>query len=374
MNSDSIGQNREPVASLTILFTVIAAISIQYGCSKQAGAGGGFAMPPTPVEVAQANSQEVVDQFEAVGTIEAIESVVLVSEIDAMVVSLPFEEGTAVRRGALIARLDDALLSADVQRAEALRSQQQTTYERVKAVVDQKAGALQDLDDAAAALKVADANLAFAKARYAKTRIVAPFDGLIGARRVSVGTFLRAGQPIAEIANLDDIRVRFSAPESFLARLQRGADVTVTAPVYPDHKLTGKIIAIEPVLNSATRSGQVAAVVPNPGRKFLPGMSANIAAVLGRRPNAITIPNEAVFANGNQSFVFVVNPDSTVVRTAIVLGSQMTDAVEVLQGLEPGAQIVRAGHQKLFDGARVAPVASQGAPEHTRTEETRHED
>jgi hypothetical protein len=90
-------------------------------------------------------------------------------------------------------------------------------------------------------------------------------------------------------------------------------------------------------------------------------MSANIAAVLGKRQNAITIPNEAVFASGDQSFVFVVKPDSTVVRTAITLGTQMTDAVEVLRGLEPGSQIVRAGHQKLFDGARVMPVARQGA-------------
>jgi membrane fusion protein (multidrug efflux system) len=347
MNADSIAPARGPAAGRLLHLALIAAIMTHFGCSKQDAGGGGFSMPPMPVEVAQATSQEVVDQFEAVGTIEAIESVILVSEIDAMVVALPFKEGSEVSRGALIARLDDAQLSADLQRAEALRAQQQATYERVKAVVEQKAGALQDLDDAAAALKVADANLALSKARYAKTRIVAPFDGSIGARRVSVGTFLRAGQPIAEIANLDNIRVRFSAPEGFLALLRKGAGVTVTVPVYPDHKVT--------------RSGEVAAVVPNPGRKFIPGMSANVAAVLGTRPNAITVPNEAVFANGNQSFVFVVKPDSTVVRTAITLGSQLTDAVEVLQGLEAGAQIVRAGHQKLFDGARVVPVASQGA-------------
>jgi len=361
MHADSIAPTRGPVAGRILLLALIAAISTHSGCSKREAGGGGFSMPPTPVEVAQATSQEVVDQFEAVGTIEAIEAVTLVSEIDAMVVALPFNEGSEVSRGALIARLDDAQLSADLQRAEALRAQQQTTYERVKAVVEQKAGALQDLDDAAAALKVADANLALSRARYAKTRIVAPFDGSIGARQVSVGTFLRAGQPIAEIANLDNIRVRFSAPEGFLARLRKGAGVTVTVPVYPDHKVAGNIIAIEPVLNAATRSGEVAAVVPNPGRKFIPGMSANVAAVLGTRPNAITVPNEAVFANGNQSFVFVVKPDSTVVRTAITLGSQLTDVVEILQGLEAGAHIVRAGHQKLFDGARVVPVASQGA-------------
>lgn len=368
MHSDITMTNYGSVTSDLLVLALIAAGSLGSGCSGQGPGGGGFSMPPMPVEVAQVTSQEVVDQFEAVGTVEAIEAVTLVSEIDAIVVALPFEEGSTVRRGALIARLDDSQLEADLQRAEALRTQQQTTYDRVKTVVDQKAGAPQDLDDAAAALKVADANLALSKARYAKTRIVAPFDGSIGARRVSVGTFLRAGQPIAEIANLDNIRVKFSAPENFLALLRRGADVTVTASMYPDHNVAGKIIAIEPVLNAATRSGQVSAVVENPGRRFLPGMSANIAAVLGKRPDAITVPNEAVFASGTQSFVFVVKPDSTVARTAVTLGSQMTDVVEVLKGLEPGTQIVRAGHQKLFDGAKVMPVASQDAPPQARTE------
>jgi len=177
MNADSIAPARGPAAGRLLLLALAAAISSLSGCSKQDAGSGGFSMPPTPVEVAQATSQEVVDQFEAVGTIEAIESVTLVAEIDAMVVALPFKEGSEVSRGALIARLDDAQLSADLQRAEALRAQQQTTYERVKAVVEAKAGALQDLDDAAAALKVADANLALSKARYAKTRIVAPLTG-----------------------------------------------------------------------------------------------------------------------------------------------------------------------------------------------------
>ena len=344
------------------LFAIFAAIvpSI-YGCSEPGAAGGNFSVPPMPVEVATASVQKVADQFEAVGTIEAIEAITVVSEIEATVVGLPFEEGSIIKAGALIAKLDDSQLAAEVARTEALRAQCETTYGRVKAIVEQKAGAPQDLDDAAAALKVAEANLALAKARFAKTRIVAPFDGMIGARRVSVGTFLRTGQAIAGLANLDDIRVSFSAPEGFLAQLHRGAEVTVSTPVHPGHQVKGKIIAIEPVLDPTTRNGQVVARVSNPGQKFLPGMSANISAVLSERLNAITIPNEAVFANGNQSFVFVVKSDSTAARVAISLGSQLTEVVEVVQGLEPGTQVVRAGHQKLFDGAKVMPTTSHNA-------------
>jgi multidrug efflux pump subunit AcrA (membrane-fusion protein) len=92
-------------------------------------------------------------------------------------------------------------------------------------------------------------------------------------------------------------------------------------------------------------------------------MSANISAVLSERLNALTIPNEAVFGSGNQSFVFVVKADSTVNRIAVTLGTRSADIVEVLGGLKPGMVVVRAGHQKLFDGGKVFPIASQ--PEQT---------
>jgi membrane fusion protein (multidrug efflux system) len=315
-----------------------------------------------PVEVAQAQVQKVEDKFEAVGTIEALDAITVVSEIDASVTALPFQEGRFIRKGELIAQLDDSQPAAELARTEALERQSHTTFERIRAVVEQKAAAPQDLDDAAAGLKVADANLSLAKARFAKTRITAPFDGIVGTRRVSVGTFLRTGQAITELANIDEIRANFSAPERFLSQLTRGAEVTVSTTAYPGYEVKGRIIAIEPMLDVGTRSARVVARVPNPGRKFRPGMSANVAAVLSTRPSALTIPNEAVFATGNQSFVFVVKPDSSVARVPIALGTRLPDVVEVVGGLESGASVVRAGHQKLFDGARVMPIASQGSP------------
>ena len=329
------------------------------GCGGNKGGAGGFSMPPMPVEVAQVSTQRVSDKFEAVGTIEALEAITVVSEIDGSVVSLPFLEGSEIKRGGIIAKIDDSQLAAEVSRAEALQEQSHTTYERVKAIVEQKAGSPQDLDDAAAALKVADANLASAKARLAKTRIVAPFEGTIGSRRVSVGTFLRAGQAITDLANIDEIRVSFTAPERFLSTLHQGAEVAASTTAYPGYQERGKIIAIEPTVDATTRSARVVARVPNPGRKFRPGMSANVSAVLSERAKALTIPNEAIFASGNQSFVFIVKSDSTVARVPLTLGTRMADVVEVVKGLEPGMQVVRAGHQKLFEGAKVMPMAAQ---------------
>ena len=319
-------------------------------------------MPPMPVEVSRVTVQKVSDKFEGVGTIEALEAITVVSEIDGAVKYLPFREGGFIRRGELIAQLDDAQLGAELARAEALAIQSKTTYDRVKSVVDQGAGAPQDMDDASAALKVAEANLEVAKARFAKTRIVAPFNGIIGARRVSVGTFLRPGQSITELANIDDIRVTFSAPERFISRLNTGAEVAVSATSFGDVTLIGKIIVVEPVIDLITRSARVVARVQNPGRTFRPGMSANVSAVLGERPNALTIPNEAIFGSGNQSFVFIVKADSTVARVPLTLGTRLSDVVEVVAGLQEGMTVVRAGHQKLFDGGKVMPMSSQQKP------------
>ena len=336
------------------------------GCSKGGGAGpgggGGFSMPPMPVETAEVLQAPVTDRFESVGTIEAGEAIDVVSEIDGVVVDMPFREGEQVLQGSLIAQLDDALLAAELARAEALRDQRRTTYERTKEVVDQAAGSAQDLDDAASALKVAEANLSYEKTRLQKTRILAPWNGIVSVRRVSPGAFVRAGQPITQLAAIHTIKVTFNAPERYLSSLRRGAAVTVSTTAFPGYELQGDIDVVEPALDANLRSARILARVRNPEGKFRPGMSANVSATLAERGAALVVPNEAVFVEGNQSFVFMVKPDSTVARQVLVLGSRQADVVEVLEGLAPGSRVVTAGHQKLFDGMKVMPVTSGGAP------------
>jgi membrane fusion protein (multidrug efflux system) len=351
------GRHALPAALLILTASLLTAL---LGCAKGGpGGGGGFRPPPMPVEISVVVQERVSDRFEAVGTVEASEAITVVSEIDGVVTRLPFHEGSAIARGGLIAQLNDAQLRAEVERAEALRDQSQSTFNRVKAVVDQGAGAPQDLDDAAAALKVAEANLALAKSRLSKTRIVAPFSGVLGDRRVSPGAFIRAGQAITNLAKLDELRVNFSAPERYLGQLRRGSEVNISTPAYPGYVIRGRIDVVDPVLDPNTRSARIVARMRNPGGKLRPGMSANVSAVLSQRQNALTIPSEAIFSEGDQTFAFIVKKDSTVTRSALVLGTRLSDAVEVVKGLEPGMTVVRTGHQKLFEGAKVIPVASR---------------
>ncbi|MCB1184927.1 efflux RND transporter periplasmic adaptor subunit [bacterium] len=331
------------------------------GCGQDTQqAAGGFQRPPTPVEAAPVARGAVTDRFTTVGSLDAGESIVVTSEITGVVTEIPFREGGRLAQGDLIARLDDEQLRAEMNRARALMDQSRSTWQRVKTIVDQGAGAPQDLDDATAALRVAEANYALAETRLGKARITAPFAGLAGKRHVSPGAFLRAGDPITDLAQIDELRVDFAVPERLLATMRQGNPVTVTTTAYPDHVLEGVIDVIAPQLDPLTRSAGIVARVANPDGLLRPGMSATVSAVLTERDGALTVPSAAVFVEGGQSYVYVIKPDSLVTRTPVSLGTRLADVVEVTEGLVGGQQVVKAGHQKLYEGAKVMPMDMSG--------------
>jgi membrane fusion protein (multidrug efflux system) len=342
-----------------------ASVAVAAGCGggeeAGGGGGGGFEFPPTAVETAPVESRSITSEFQTVGSIEARESVEIVSEIAGTVLRLPFREGDPIQQGALIAQLDDAELAAEVARAEALRDQTQASFDRVRTVVEQGAGAPQDLDDAAAALKVAEANVAVSRARLAKTRITAPFSGVIGPREVSPGAFVSPGEVIARLAKVSELDIVFSVPERHAGELRRGAEVTVSTAAFPGYRVTGVMDVVDPLLDPATRSVRVIARAANPDGRFRPGMSADIAVVLAHREHTLTVPAEAVFAQGDQFLVYRLQEDGTVASVPIRLGTRTPSAVEIVEGLAEGDVVVRAGHQKLFPGAKVMAINSQGA-------------
>jgi len=344
------------------LFPVILALVTAVPLAGCPGGGrGGFQMPPTPVEIADVKSETVTDRFRAVGTIDAGETVRIVNEISGVVRELPFAEGQPVAKGALIARLDDSELGAETERADALRDQARTNHQRVLQLFEQKAASQQELDDTASALKVAEANAVVARTRFEKARIRSPLNGVTGRRLVSPGAYLPVGTEITEVASTGMVKVGFSAPERYLSQLRRRAAVTITTSAYPGEVFTGDISVVDPILDETSHTVQMVARIRNRDRKLRPGMSADVTATLGVRPNALTVPDEAVFSEGNQSFVYVVKPDSTVTRLAIVLASRDSARAEVSQGLKAGDRVVRAGYQKLFEGARVMPVPASAA-------------
>ncbi|MGH9366986.1 MAG: efflux RND transporter periplasmic adaptor subunit [Thermoanaerobaculia bacterium] len=314
-----------------------------------------------------ARTGTVQERLHALGTVEAYDRVRVSAEIDAVVRELPFEEGGIVRQGQPLALFDDRELSAEARRAEALRDQAKLNYDRAERLSTQEISSSQDRDNALAALKVAEANLKLAQARLAKTRIMAPFEGVVGRRLVSPGAFLRSGDVITDLARIDRVKVGFAVPERHLADLKRGALVSVTTVTYPGRPFSGSVDVVDPILDPATRSANLVAVIPNPKRELRPGMSADVTAVLAERPDAITVPDVAIFAEGDRNYLYVVKPDSTVTRRAVELGSRQPGRVEVREGVSPGERIVRAGHQKLFEGAKISPVEETPAADKSPT-------
>lgn len=345
------------VSAAFALVLLVAVIPLA-GCG---GPGqGGFQMPPVPVEIADVQSERITDRFRAVGTIDAMETVRIVNEIAGVVRELPFAEGSAVAQGELIARLDDSELSAESARADALQDQARTNHERVRRLLEQQAASQQEMDDVSSALKVAEANAVVARTRLEKAHIRSPLTGVAGRRLVSPGAYLAVGTGITEVASIGMVKVGFSAPERYLSQLRRRAAVTIVTSAYPGEVFTGDISVVDPILDATSHTVQMVARIRNRGGKLRPGMSADVTASLGERPRALTVPDEAVFSEGDQSFVYVLKPDSTVARRAVVLGSRDSTRAEVSQGLKAGDRVVRAGYQKLFEGAKVMPVPAAG--------------
>ncbi|MFN7975276.1 MAG: efflux RND transporter periplasmic adaptor subunit [Acidobacteriota bacterium] len=173
---------------------------------------------------------------------------------------------------------------------------------------------------------------------------------------------MRPGDAITELTAEGDVKVVFSAPERYVSVLAPGTRVDIRSVAYPGSSIEGRVSLVEPVVDPATRNVRVVARVPNDGERMRAGMSADVTVVLASRPGAVTVPSEAVFAEGDRLLVYLVKADATVARTEVKLGSRLPDVVEVLDGLHPGDVVVRAGHQKLFDGAKVAPAAVKGSP------------
>jgi len=339
-----------------LLLLALAAGSCAKGKAGGPGGAGGFQMPPMPVEVTTVANRTVRDQFHALGGIQADEVIEVTSEIAGVVRALPFREGQPISQGALIARLEDSDLAADAARATAQHEQAQSNAARAAKLADQQVISQQELEDSRSALKVAAANEAQARARLQKAHIRAPWTGLAGRRRVSVGAYVRAGDVITELARVNQVRIQFAAPERYMRQLKPGVAVDVMVPAFPDQVFSGRLAVVDPNVDPQSRTVQLVARAANPRQLLKSGMSANVSVTFSERPNALMVPDEAIIAEGNQNFVFVVKADSSVAKTAIVLGTRDSNQVEVVHGLDAGQQIVKAGHQKLFEGAKVMPI------------------
>jgi membrane fusion protein (multidrug efflux system) len=317
--------------------------------------------PAMPVRAVIAKVAPAVDEASAVGTLRADEAVTLRPEIAGRIADIRFQEGQRVERGAVLVRLDQAELAAVLasSRAQAGRDKQRLVraQDRLrKSFISQQA-----LDEAKANFARSGAKQREDEARLAKTEIRAPFSGVAGLRQVSAGAYVAAGTDIARLEKIDELKLDFRVPETFVGRLRPGQSVRVQLDAYGERSFPGKVYAIEPAVDEATRTVLVRARVVNPERKLRPGMFARVWAELAVRENAVWIPEQAIVPRGQDSFVFRVN-DGKAEMVKVQTGVRKVGEVEVVRGIAAGDQVVTEGTQRLGPGSAVTVMERPPKP------------
>ena len=342
---------------------ILASLFSVAGCAKKgAGPGGGFQMPPMPVEVAEVAAQSMSDEFRALGSLEALQEAEVVAEVPGRVLALPFPEGRSVDSGAVLARLDDRELRAQRDRAAAALTLARSEAKRVEDLFAQEVVSPRERDEARASLEVAEAEAQLQQTRFERTVVRAPFSGVAGRRLTSPGAYLRLNDRIVRLARLDRLRAHFPVPERYASVLRAGAEASVAVTAWPGQEFPARVTVVEPSIDPESRTFMAVAEVKNVGGRLRSGMSADVIVRFSARDGALTVPDEAVIAEGDQAFVYRVGADSTVARVPVTLGAREAARVEVATGLAAGDRVVRAGHQKIFPGAKVLPVTSTPGP------------
>jgi membrane fusion protein (multidrug efflux system) len=334
----------------------------------------GNAAPPATVSAAVAGYQSWQPQLAAVGSLRAVRGVDVTTEVAGLVREIAFSSGQEVKTGRVLVRLNDDADVALLHSLQAAAELAQTVYQRDRAQYDIKAIARAQLDADAADLKGKKAQVAGQAALVEKKTIRAPFAGRLGITTINPGQYINPGDAIVTLQAIDPIYADFTLPQQQLGQLAIGQTVAVDTNAFSGQTFAGKILSINPRVDSATRNVQVEATVDNHERKLLPGMYANVKIDAGTEQRYLTLPQTAITYNPYGATVFLVKPGTqpdaqgrtlpVAQQVFVTPGPTRGDQVAILKGVDAGAQVVTSGQLKLKNGTplvidnRVQPADS----------------
>ncbi len=312
--------------------------------------------PPETVTTAVVQTESWEALVTSVGSLEAVQGVMLTAELPGKVMRIAFQPGTKVKAGDLLLQQDISSEQAQLRAAEATVALTKLDLERSSKLLGKKAVAQAKYDSDDALHKQALAQIEGIRATIRKKTIRAPFAGSLGIRLVNLGQVINEGEPIVSLQTLDPIFVNFSLPQQQLAQVKPDLKVRVSTDALAGQVIEGEITAISPDVDVATRSIRVQATVANSQERLRPGMFVNVAVVLPAREEVLAIPTTAVLYAPYGDMVFVVHEKQNekdvqpvnVIRQKIVqLGEKRGDFVAIVSGLDNGETVVSTGVFKL---------------------------
>ncbi len=310
---------------------------------------------PVPVVSVPVGSETFTDSFSALGNIRANEAVDIRSRISSVVTAIHFEEGQLVKQGDLLVELDNREVKAELAVAQASYDKVKSQYERSKSLRATQVVSAAELDELAADVRKAEADVTVARTRLDHCSIRAPISGVVGLRHISLGSLVSTETMITTLDDLSKVRLDFGVPEMFLATIREGMTVSAVTGVYPDNEFIGSVVSIDSRVDAVTRSVTVVAELANEDGLLKPGMFMNVA-LQRSRDNVVMIPEEALAPRSGRQYVYVVE-DGVATEKEVSLGVRTPGRVEITTGLVPGETVVIEGVQKLRSGS---PVVEAG--------------
>jgi membrane fusion protein (multidrug efflux system) len=319
---------------------------------------------PSTVSTATASEQPWQPSLSAVGTLRAANGADLATEVAGLVTAVKLKSGQDVKQGQVLLQLRDGDDVAQLQQLEAAAQLSRLTFERARKQLAAQAISKAGYDAAAADLKGKLAAVAQQKVVVAKRQLRAPFAGRAGIITTSPGDYLAAGTTVVTVQQLDPLLVDFYVPQSELGRLKVGQNVNLTLDAYANRDFRGKLNAISPKVDLATRNVQVEATVANHDKALTPGMFAKVRVDVGNQQRQLTLPQAAIVYNPYGDTVYVVQPSkgkddkgqplpATVKQTFVTLGDTRGDQVAIVKGIKAGTVVVTSGQMKLKNDAPI---------------------
>ncbi len=334
-----------------------------FTAESAAPANGPSASRAVGVVVAAAELETVRDRAEAVGTTLANQAIQIVPLASGRIVELAFEPGAAVVAGTVLARLDDTIERADLAEAQAMQQEAVSALERGQRLRSSNNIAAATLVELQAAASAAQARVDRAAQRLEDRVVRAPFDGVVGIRRVDLGARVDNDTVITTLDDRREMIVEFSLPEVFYGRVERGLAVEATSTSFPDRSFDGVITSVDTRIDVASRSFRVRASLPNPDLLLPAGLFVLVDVTLDAR-ETVVVPEEAIVTEAGRAIAYVAAGERAE-RRAVQLGTRMLGRVEIVAGLEPGELVVTRGLQRMRDGLAIRyelPEGGDGDP------------
>ena len=324
-------------------------------------AAAAFQPPPEAVTTIVAEQAAWPASTTVIGTMEAVQGVVVSADLPGTVARITFASGRAVREGEVLTELDTRQERAQLAALEAQRDLAQVNYSRMQQLANQGVISRMEYDQATAQQRQTEAQVAEIHATIARKTIRAPFSGILGIRKVNLGQYLAAGSPVVPLQSLNPIYVNFGVPQQDASQVQVGRPVRITTKELSGHVFQGRVTAVDSVVDPSTRNFQVQATLSNPEGKLRPGMFVEVDLSLGGSRSVIALPASAISYAPYGDSVFIVtdlkNPKGETYRGVrqqfVKIEGSRGDQVAVVSGVKSGEEVVTSGVFKLRNGSAV---------------------